>query len=149
MKTIRNFVQLTNNIGTAGQPNASQFQLIADAGFLAVINLALPEHKDSIDNEGAIVTGLGMDYVHIPVNFDAPTPEQVRKFCAILKGYNDTPVFVHCIMNYRVSAFMYHYLSKVLGYDAAEARSEMFDRWEPNSTWQDVMSWDKTTMGLF
>ncbi|NKB60889.1 MAG: phosphatase [Gammaproteobacteria bacterium] len=148
MKEIRNFVQLTDKLGTAGQPEASQFELIADAGFEAVINLALPEHEDSIDSEGAIVTGLGMDYIHIPVHFDAPTPEQLRKFCAILKGYGDSPVFVHCIMNYRVSAFMYHYLTKVLGYDAQSAKSEMFHRWNPNPVWQEVMNWDKVTIGL-
>lgn len=127
---------------------AAQFRLIADAGFQAVVNLALPEHKDSLDNEGAIVTGLGMDYVHIPVHFDAPRPEQLRRFCAVMRGYGETPVFVHCIMNYRVSAFMYQYLIMVLGYDAKDARSEMFNHWQPDSVWQEVMSWDRKTIGL-
>ncbi|MCP4431941.1 MAG: hypothetical protein GY806_13265 [Gammaproteobacteria bacterium] len=50
LTTIRNFVQLTPTIATAGQPAADQFKLIAKAGYQAVINIAMPDHADSIDN---------------------------------------------------------------------------------------------------
>jgi hypothetical protein len=52
IKSIRNFVQLTPDIGTAGQPTTNQFEIISKAGFEQVINLAMPGHPDSIDNEG-------------------------------------------------------------------------------------------------
>src|SRR5450756_117291 len=36
-------------------------------------NLALPTSDNAIPNEGSVVTSLGMAYVHIPVDFKAPT----------------------------------------------------------------------------
>jgi hypothetical protein len=37
----------------------------------------------------------------------------------------DVPVHVHCIANYRVSAFFYRYRRDVLGMDEARARAGM------------------------
>lgn len=48
-------------------------------------------------------------------------------------------VFVHCIMNYRVSAFLYLYLHYRRGLDEAAARSPMFTQWQPNPVWQALM----------
>lgn len=141
IEKIRNFVQLTSSIGTAGQPDADQFQHIADSGCQAVINLAMPDHKDSLDDEGALVTGLGMSYFHIPVPFDAPTHDHLIQFITVMTSLRPRKVFVHCIMNYRVSAFMYHYLRLVEGADEESARSSIFARWKPNDTWQQVMNW--------
>ena len=148
MESIRNFIQLTDYIATAGQPTAGQFQAIAEEGFGTVINLAMPEHPDSIANEGAIVAALGLTYIHIPVPFDDPKPMQVKRFCDYMKTLAGTRVFVHCILNYRVSAFMFHYLSKVAGLDEAASRSPMFSNWEPDETWQKLLSWDRDEIGL-
>ena len=41
MDSIKNFIQLTDTIATAGQPRVEQFQSIADAGYQHVINLGL------------------------------------------------------------------------------------------------------------
>jgi hypothetical protein len=54
-----------DKIGTAGQPAESQFQTVRDAGYEAVINLALPTSDGALAHEGSIVTGHGMSYVHI------------------------------------------------------------------------------------
>ena len=148
MHTIRNFVQLTENIATSGQPSEDQFSLIAEAGYSVVINLALASHSDSLDNEGSLVTGLAMTYCHIPVPFDAPKPHHLRQFFRVMDAFDDESVFVHCIMNYRVSAFLYHYLTKVKKMSNDEARSEMFDRWQPDTVWSDLMSWDEKELGL-
>jgi protein tyrosine phosphatase (PTP) superfamily phosphohydrolase (DUF442 family) len=145
---IRNFVQLRPNIATAGQPKENPFATIADEGYSAVINLAMPDSKDSIQNEGAIVDDHGMSYIHIPVPFDCPRPVQIKDFCAYLIALNDRQTFVHCIMSYRVSAIMYHYLEKVVGDDAASCRSPMFNKWQPDPTWQNVLSWSKEEIGL-
>ena len=141
IEQIRNFVQLTSRIATAGQPGADQFRYIAESGHRAVINLAMPDHKDSLDHEGALVTGLGMAYIHIPVPFDAPTRDHLEQFIGVMVSLRPSKVFVHCIMNYRVSAFMYHYLRMVEGHADASARSSMFTSWKPNETWQQVMKW--------
>ena len=148
LKNIRNFVPLRPDIGTAGQPTSTQFSDIADQGYEVVINLAMPDHEDAIDNEGEIVTGLGMSYIHIPVPFNNPQPRQVRDFCNILSTQRDKRVFVHCIMNYRVSAFMFHYLDKVVMQDKEKSRSPMFDKWQPDSTWKALLDWTKEEIGL-
>lgn len=148
MDSIRNFVQLRKNIGTAGQPTSEQFKLIAEAGFEHVINLAMPEHPDSIPNEGQIITQLGISYTHIPVPFDAPLPKHVKHFCEIMNILSREQVFVHCIMNYRVSAFMFHFLNKVKGNSESEATSEIFEWWSPDTVWKDLLKWTSTEIGL-
>lgn len=148
IEAIRNFVQLTPQIGTAGQPHTDQFQLIADASFATVINIAMPDHPDSIDNEGKLVTELGMNYFHLPVPFDTPQAEHIKQFFALMQSQQDRPVFVHCIMNYRVSAFMFHYLTLVQDWSAQKARSPIFDQWKIEPQWQAIMELEPEALGF-
>ena len=148
LESIRNFCALTPKVATAGQPRREHFPLIAEAGFDCVINLALPEHPDSLADEGALVAGLGMSYCHLPVPFDAPAPTHLRRFCALLEAMREQRLFVHCIMNYRVSAFMYLYLMHVEGYAERDARSPIFERWQIETQWQALMEMDSTALGL-
>lgn len=148
MDRIRNFVQLTENFGTAGQPSRDQFSIIAENGYKHVINLGMPDHPDALRNEGEIVSAFGMNYIHIPVPFDDPTREHVRLFCKILSQLEKDKVFIHCVMNYRVSAFMYHYLRKIENRDEANSRSSIFRIWKMEPAWVELMSWSKTDIGL-
>ena len=138
LEQIYNFVQLTPNVGTSGQPTADQFADIADAGYRAVVNLAMLDSDNALPDEGALVSANGMIYVHLPVDFAAPTAEQVRRFAGIMDSFGDVPVFVHCAMNLRVSAFMYLYLRHCHGLDDAAARSPILDKWAPrmDEVWQ-------------
>jgi len=128
---ITNFVQLTADVGTSGQPTRDQFEAIAKHGYAAVINLALPTSDHAIADEGSVVTGLGMSYFHIPVDFKNPTRDDLNTFIGTMRALEGRKVWVHCVMNLRVSAFMYHYLKVGRGYDEASARSPVLDRWEP------------------
>ena len=148
VNSIRNFVQLTPNIGTAGQPRAAEFPHIAEAGYELVINLAMPEHGESLDCEGQLVTALAMSYYHLPVPFDDPRPNHVLEFCRLMQAMEDRRVFVHCIMNYRVSAFMFHYLHKVQGYSTNDARSTIFEQWKIEPCWQVLMELSAEDIGL-
>ena len=49
-------------------------------------------------------------------------------------------VHVHCIANYRVSAFFYRYRRDVLGTDEAQARAEMERIWHPEGVWPRFVS---------
>ena len=148
VESIRNYVRLTPEIGTAGQPRRDQFECIADENFDTVINLALPDHTDSIDDEGRLVTELGMNYLHLPVPFDAPDANHLRQFCTLLTALQGRQLFIHCIMNYRVSAFMYHYLKLVKGYSEQQARSPIFDIWEMEPQWKAIMELDAASLNL-
>lgn len=131
MTGIRNFIQMTETVGTSGQPTVEQFGEIAKAGYASVVNLAMPDSDDAIADEGNIVTSLGMKYVHIPVPFDDPTKEHLRSFIRVMRAMAGEKVWVHCVVNARVSAFMYHYLRVDQGYNDEAAKNSLLRRWEP------------------
>ncbi len=147
---ITNFVQLTEDIGTSGQPERGQFEAIAREGYDAVINLALADSDHAIPDEGSVVAGLGMSYFHIPVRFDAPTPEDLRTFVGVMRALEGRRKWVHCVVNARVSAFCYHYLRHVRGLDERAARSPILERWEPrmDDTWRAFLALDEEALGL-
>src|SRR5882724_12080669 len=109
LSDIYNFRAIGDRLGTAGQPTVGQFGLVREAGFEAIINLALPTSDNALANEGSVVTGLGMSYVHIPVDFKTPKSQDFRAFCRVMEAFEDRPVFVHCAANMRVSAFVFLY----------------------------------------
>lgn len=131
MDQILNFVQLTGTIATAGQPTAVQIAGIAAAGHVAVVNLAVPDSHNAVANEGSLVTATGMVYVQIPVKWDAPTLADLGRFIRTMRIFEGERVFVHCAMNLRVSAFMYHYLTVEKGLSPEAARSPILEQWLP------------------
>jgi protein tyrosine phosphatase (PTP) superfamily phosphohydrolase (DUF442 family) len=140
IKDITNYIQVSNRIASSGQPEEHQFKDIANAGFQVVINLAMPNSEKAIPEEGNIVAAHGMSYMHIPVPFDAPNVDHLRKFIKIMSGFSDEMVFVHCVANYRVSAFLYQYQRIVLGASVEEAKKVMLPSWKPNAVWQRFMA---------
>ena len=142
MDDILNFVQLTERVGTSGQPTEAQFRRIADAGYAAVINLAMPDSDNAIPDEGRLVTQTGMSYLHIPVKWDAPTVGDLQTFIRAMQAFDEQRVWVHCAMNLRVSAFMYHYLKTAEGLDESSARSPILSKWEPrmDDVWRDFLA---------
>src|SRR5436305_12243062 len=90
-----------------------------------LINLGLHSHEKALPDEAKSVSQLGMKYIHIPVDFQNPTEEDFNRFCSEMEQLKETPVHVHCIANYRVSAFFYRYRRDVLGMDETQARAEM------------------------
>src|SRR4051794_28494248 len=97
LSQITNFVQLTADVGTAGQPTREQFAEIAKAGYAAVVNLALPTSDHALADEGSVVTGHGMSYFHIPVDFKNPTTDDLRTFISTMRALDGRKVFVHCV----------------------------------------------------
>jgi len=48
-------------------------------------------------------------------------------------------VWVHCAKNYRVSAFMYVYHKYILKTPFEEIDLSIFNIWNPDKTWQELM----------
>jgi protein tyrosine phosphatase (PTP) superfamily phosphohydrolase (DUF442 family) len=132
---IRNFCAIGEWLGTAGQPSEDQFRTIREAGFEAVINLALPTSDNALAHEGSIVTGLGMSYVHIPVDFKTPPSKDWRAFSRVMGAFDGQRVFVHCAANMRVSAFVFLYRVLYQHVDITEAKHDLQAIWEPNEVW--------------
>ena len=144
MEGFINFFAPVEQIGTAGQPAPAQFRQIVDAGYAAVVNLAMPDSDNAIGEEGAIVTSLGMTYVHIPVPFDRPTPAHLRQYFGVLDALLPAKVFVHCAVNARVSAFTHRYLTLKQGLDSAAVTSPLLAQWLPRmeAPWREIMALD-------
>ena len=132
---IFNWRRIDDRITSSGQPSETQLAEIADLGVTRVVNLGLHTHEKALKDEAASVASLGMSYVHIPVDFAAPTEEDFARFCAVLAEPSQAPLHVHCIVNARVTAFFYRYKRDVLGSDEAEARAAMETVWKPGGVW--------------
>jgi protein tyrosine phosphatase (PTP) superfamily phosphohydrolase (DUF442 family) len=135
LSAIDNFHAIGERLGTAGQPTESQFRAVREAGFEVVVNLALPTSDNALAHEGSIVTGLGMSYVHLPVDFTAPTSMDFRTFCGVMEAFDDRRVFVHCAANKRVSAFVFLYRVLQERVGQAEAGQDLRAIWEPDEVW--------------
>ena len=126
---------ISDALRTAGQPTEEQFRALREAGVEAVINLALPTSDNALANEGSIVTGLGMAYVHIPVDFKAPTSADFRTFCGVMEAFAGRRIFVHCAANMRVSAFVFLYRVLNQGVSRLEAERDLHAIWQPDEVW--------------
>lgn len=138
LSDITNYFQMTDRVATSGQPTQAQFAEIAAAGNKVVINLAMPGGTNALNNEGQIVTELGMTYVHIPVPWEAPNVDHLNQFIAIMKAVEPERTWVHCVVNARVSAFNYHYLKHCVGLEESDCRSPLLEQWQPQMepVWQ-------------
>ena len=148
MNDVINFFQITDTIGTGGQPSVSQLYDIAQNGYDVVINLATHNSENAIENEGSIVASLGMTYIHIPVPFEAPTPKHLRKFFGFMNGLSEEKVFVHCAVNARVSAFVFKYLTMEKEMQAEKATTPLLAQWLPqmNLIWKNFLSIEKSDL---
>src|SRR6266581_8391131 len=101
---IHNYRPIDAQLTTSGQPNEDQIAAIAAEGYDVVINLAL--HDDprySLRDEAGTVRALQLDYVHIPVKFDAPTAQDLHRFFEAMEHHAKRRVWVHCAANMRVT----------------------------------------------
>jgi protein tyrosine phosphatase (PTP) superfamily phosphohydrolase (DUF442 family) len=136
ISAIQNYLEITPHLLTAGQPFEDQFSAIQAAGVQTVINLAHEDSWDYIPEEREIVEGLGMAYIHIPVVWESPQPEDLQAFFTAMQGLVGQSVFVHCARNMRVSAFVYLYRVRELRESREIALVDLQRIWQPNPVWQ-------------
>ncbi len=139
LAAILNYLPISERLLTAGQPNPAQFAHLAAADVEVVINLAMPDSRGVVINEDQLVTELGMTYVHIPVPWDAPTVQSVARFFTLMPAFGREKLFVHCIMNMRVSVFVFLYRICHKGVPAAEAEADLLRIWHPDSVWRQLI----------
>ncbi|MBS0311777.1 MAG: protein tyrosine phosphatase family protein [Proteobacteria bacterium] len=138
---IRNYRAVDDRLSTSGQPSVDQLREIAEAGFTLVVNLAL--HDDprySLPDEAGVVRSLGMRYVHIPVQFSAPTHADLLAFFEVMARNEGETIWVHCAANMRVSAFLGLYRVIQQGWTHERAFALMNDIWQPDETWSSFIS---------
>lgn len=126
---IRNWQRYSARLTTSGRLERNDPARLAKIGVRHVVNLALEDHPEALADEAQLMARHGMAYSHIPVPFDAPERAHVESLRAVLETA-EGPVHVHCIMNWRVTAFLY-LIEREGGMAEHEARARMQRVWDP------------------
>jgi protein tyrosine phosphatase (PTP) superfamily phosphohydrolase (DUF442 family) len=139
LEEITNFLIINDHLATAGMPSATQLIAIAQAGYQVVINLALSDSPGALENEAQILMENGCTYVHIPVVWESPTLEKLDQFFQTMDKYKSKKVFVHCVMNMRVSIFVYLYRILRLNQSPEKATIQVLQIWQPDDVWENFI----------
>jgi uncharacterized protein (TIGR01244 family) len=143
-----NFRRISERLTTSGLVSAAQLSDLHTEGYDAVINLLPDSFDPAVTDEARIVRGQGLDYVYIPVDFEAPTHADLEAFSHAMKARASQKVHVHCAANYRVSAFYGLYaLSNGLCTED-EANELVQDVWNPDEypTWMAFIADERTRL---
>jgi protein tyrosine phosphatase (PTP) superfamily phosphohydrolase (DUF442 family) len=136
---IYNFLLIDERLATAGQPTAQQLAAIQTAGYEVIINLGMPDSPHFLLDEDKRAAALGLDYIPIPVEWTAPTGENLAEFFQAMDANQDRKRFVHCLANMRVSAFTFLYRVIRQGVPVEEAQQTLYQIWQPNPIWQEFI----------
>lgn len=132
---ILNWRRINNRITTSGQPTEAQLEEIRNLGVSHIINLGPHHNKGALQDEPGTVASLGMTYIYIPVEFEAPTDQNFEDFRAALEWLPEETIHVHCIYNARVSAFFYLYAKCGFAMPEKAALENMESIWRPGHHW--------------
>ncbi len=139
MSGILNWRKWNSLITLSGQPTEAQLADLKAQGVTHVINLGPHENDGALQDEAGTLAELDVEYIYIPVDFEAPTDEDFDAFCEALSRLEGRRIHVHCIYNARVTAFFFRYVKDVQG-GSVEAAFELMDGiWRPGGVWADFI----------
>jgi protein tyrosine phosphatase (PTP) superfamily phosphohydrolase (DUF442 family) len=136
---ITNFRQYSSSFASAGQPTRDQFQTIADNGFERVVYIAFTNNQNALSDADQLVKSLGMEYMHVPVAFDNPLPDDFYAFADSMQRNTGKKTLLHCQVNARATAFSFLYRVIYEDVSIAEAKADMNTVWQPNAVWRDFI----------
>jgi protein tyrosine phosphatase (PTP) superfamily phosphohydrolase (DUF442 family) len=126
-----NFRRINKSLTTSGLVSVAQLNDLHSEGYDAVINLLPDSYEHAVVDEARIVRDQGLDYVYIPVDFEAPTHADFEAFAAAMDARRGQHIHVHCAANYRVSAFYSLYALRNSLCTEDEANEVVQDVWNP------------------
>lgn len=132
---ISNYRQYSENFASSGQPDVAQLEAIANTGVKRIIYLAFSDNESAIEHEDRLVKRLGMEYVHIPVDFMAPTLNDFELFVNVMRQAPEMNTLLHCQVNFRASTFSMLYRVIYLDVSLLEAKEPFDSVWVPNEVW--------------
>ncbi len=102
---IVNFTKVDAVVACGGATDTAALEGLKNDGFKAVINLRqATEQGANIDENAARAKVLGLNYIHLPFNGQAPDAKIVDDFLAAVANKANQPVFIHCGSASRVGA---------------------------------------------
>ena len=125
---IFNATWIDNQLSSSGQIHAEHAPLLQSLGVKTVVNLAV-YNEEYNGSENQWVVERGMTYIHLPVDFDRPTSSDLERFYQLMDALADETVWVHCIANYRASAFTYLYRINERGDSRKDAKALLDQIW--------------------
>jgi uncharacterized protein (TIGR01244 family) len=139
---IYNAIQVHEGLLTGGQPTEDQLRAVAADGFARVINLAPVEPGRSLPDEAGLVQSLKMSYIHIPVAWTEPKPSDFEAFEQAMGQVTESKTLVHCMANFRVTAFYSLYAQKHLGWSEQQADAFRAKIWQGSNypIWEDFIA---------
>ena len=140
MSSIYNFHQVSGQLACAGQPTEEQLKRLAGEQYQVIINLAPNGGKYSLPDEAASVNVLGLEYCHIPVIFNNPQPSELEEFIDLMTLHSGKKILVHCVANYRASAFTGLYFFKTGKMDKDQTQAFIENVWQPDDIWQQFIN---------
>ena len=126
-----NFRRIDDRLTTSGIVSAEQLRTLGRDGYGAVVNLLPDSNERAVGDEAGIVQDQGLEYVHIPVDFAAPTTADFQRFVEAMGALAGRKVHVHCAANYRVSVFYSLYAVQAGLWTDAQADALVRDVWDP------------------
>jgi uncharacterized protein (TIGR01244 family) len=122
---ISNYTKVDAVVACGGATETAALEGLKKDGFKAVINLReASEAGANIEDNAAKAKALGLNYIHIPFNGQAPQTKTVDDFLAAVSNPANQPVFIHCASANRVGAVWL--VKRVLqdGWDVPKATEE-------------------------
>ncbi len=102
---IYNLKAQSEYVLTSGQPNQTDFSKLKELGVKNIINLR--GDNETNWSEQDLVTELGMNYYHIPVQSKADiTIENATKLQSLLNEHQQQTTLLHCASSNRVGALV-------------------------------------------
>ena len=144
LPTLIHYHQHSASLLSSGQPERDQFVEIRNEG-VVVVNLSPYDLPDAIPDEKRVVESAGMEYFHLPVDWERPSLQHLKAFFKFMDGVQGRRVLVHCWLNSRASAFVYLYRTLRLGEPEAEERQVLRAIWDMNEGYElrNVRHWRK------
>ena len=139
LAAITNFRQYSESFASAGQPTREQFQTLKDQGFERIVYIAFTNNPNAVPDEDQIVKGLGMEYMHVPVDFGNPLPDDFYAFADSMQRNTGKKTLLHCQVNARATAFSFLYRVIYEDVPVEQAKADMNTVWQPNEVWRDFI----------
>jgi protein tyrosine phosphatase (PTP) superfamily phosphohydrolase (DUF442 family) len=136
---ISAYMEYSPVFSSSGQPTAEQLKSLKAEGFQRVVYIAFTDQDSAVRAEDRLVKDLGMDYLQVPVDWNAPGNSDFYLFADAMQRASGKRTLLHCQANYRASAFAFLYRVLYDDVPMAVAKRDMNKIWKPNDRWRKLI----------
>lgn len=135
-----NPIEVSPSLVTSGQPTPKALAGLGALGFQAVVYLAPSSVPDAVANERELLERQGIEFVHIPIPFNAPAEAHVIAVALALERLNNKKVLVHCQINLRASTMVFLYRVITRKEEPSRAYQAVSAVWTPEGPWRTLVT---------